>query len=59
MNYKWYRCKARDMNIFKPDGIVLKFWIGGTDEDSVRKVLIEKGCIEIEYIKEDDKGPTG
>jgi len=47
------------MNIFKPDGIVLKFWIGGTDEDSVRKVLIEKGCIEIEYIKEDDKGPAG
>ncbi len=55
--YKWYRCKGRDTTIYKPDGRVIKFWIGGINKDSVRKVLINKGITDIEYIKEDNDFP--
>tara|TARA_R100000742_G_C4195772_1_gene26424 strand:+ start:42 stop:230 length:189 start_codon:yes stop_codon:yes gene_type:complete len=55
--YKWYRCKGRDTTIYKPDGRVIKFWIGGINKDSVRKVLINKGIKDIEYIKEDNDFP--
>lgn len=48
------------MSIFKPDGKVITFWIGGVSEDSVRHVLqIDKGMKDIEYVKEDDKFPAG
>tara|TARA_B100000073_G_C23624117_1_gene529786 strand:- start:525 stop:722 length:198 start_codon:yes stop_codon:yes gene_type:complete len=58
--YKWFRCKARDMGIDPPKGMVITFWIGGVSEDSVRHVLqIDKGMKDIEYVKEDDKFPAG
>ena len=57
---KWFRCKARDMSIFKPDGKVITFWIGGVSEDSVIHTLsIDKGMKDIEYVKEDDKFSAG
>jgi len=55
MNYKWYKCKGRDMTIFKPEGRVITFHIGGISEDSVRKVLANKGMVDIEYVKEVDE----
>ena len=55
MNYKWYKCKGRDMRIFKPEGRVITFHIGGISEDSVRKVLANKGMVDIEYVKEVDE----
>tara|TARA_E500000331_G_C16650290_1_gene452567 strand:+ start:285 stop:422 length:138 start_codon:yes stop_codon:yes gene_type:complete len=42
------------MRIFKPEGRVITFHIGGISEDSVRKVLIQKGMVDIDYIKEVD-----
>ena len=54
MKHKWYKCKARDMTIHKPEGMILTFHIGGISEDSVRKVLIQKGMVDIDYIKEVD-----
>ena len=48
------------MGIFKPDGKVITFWIGGVSEDSVIHTLsIDKGMKDIEYVKEDDKFPAG
>jgi len=48
------------MGIDPPKGMVIKFWIGGVSEDSVRHVLtIDKGMKDIEYVKEDDKFPAG
>ena len=59
MDYKWFKCKARDMRIFNPKGVVITFHIGGVDEDSVRHVLtIDKGMKDIEYIKEDKDFPN-
>ena len=56
---KWFRCKGRDTTIFPPKGKVIKFWIGGIDEDSVRHVLtIDKGMKDIEYINEDKEFPN-
>ena len=54
MDYKWFKCKARDMSIFKPKGVVITFHIGGVSEDSVRHILLmDKGMKDIEYVKED------
>tara|TARA_B100000945_G_scaffold288134_1_gene260215 strand:- start:37 stop:237 length:201 start_codon:yes stop_codon:yes gene_type:complete len=55
---KWFRCKGRDTTIYKPKGKVIKFWIGGTDELSVREVLDNKGFKDVEYIKEDKEFPN-
>ena len=56
---KWFKCKARDMSIHKPKGMVITFRIGGVDEDSVHHVLtIDKGMKDIEYIKEDKDFPN-
>jgi len=43
------------MRIFKPEGRVITFHIGGISEDSVRKVLANKGMVDIEYVKEVDE----
>ncbi len=51
---KWYKCKARDMGINKPKGLVITFHIGGVSEDSVRHILnVDKVMKDIKYIKED------
>ena len=55
---KWFRCKGRDTTIYKPKGKVIRFWIGGTDEISVREFLKNKGFKDVEYIKEDKEVPS-
>ena len=55
---KWFRCKGRDTTIYKPKGKVIRFWIGCTDEISVREVLKNKGFKDVEYIKEDKEFPS-
>ena len=46
------------MGIYKPEGIVITFHIGGKSEGDVRANLISKGMKDIEYIKEDPNFPT-
>ena len=48
--YKWYKCRARDMGIYKPEGIMLTFHVGGKSKGDVRATLISKGMKDIEYI---------
>ena len=50
--YKWYKVKARDTNINKPNGLTLTFHIGGKSEDNVRHAITLKGYVNIQYIKE-------
>ncbi len=50
---KWYHIKARDMGIFKPDGKVIKFWLYGDSVKQITKLVIEKGCKDIEWISEE------
>ena len=50
----WYRIRARDMSMFKPEGKVLEFYLGANSRDELDKILKEKTEItEIEWIKED------
>ena len=49
----WYRIKARDMRIFKPEGKVITFWLSGDSEEEIRKILKKKNITEIKWIKED------
>jgi len=39
MNKKWYHIKARCMDIFKPDGKVITFWLWGDSEQHIREIL--------------------
>jgi hypothetical protein len=50
---RWYHIKARCMNIFKPDGSVIKFWLKGNDETEIAKLVIKKGYRDIEWIAEE------
>ena len=50
---KWYRIKARDMNIFKPDGKVIKFWLYRKNKKEVKELVLKKGYQNIEWIREE------
>ena len=49
---KWYQIKARDMDIFKPDGKVITFWLWGENEIDIMKKVTEKGYVDVEWIAE-------
>ena len=48
--YKWYKCRARDMGIYKPEGIMLTFHVGGKSKGDVRATLISKGMKDLSLI---------
>ncbi len=50
-NSGWFECKARDMDIFKPEGKVITFWLHGDSEAHIREMINKKGYINIEWIK--------
>ena len=50
---RWYCIRARNMNIFKPDGMVINFWLNQKNEDDVRKLVIKKGYTNVEWIKQE------
>ena len=41
------------MNIFKPTGTVINFWLLQKNENDVRELVIKKGYIDIEWIREE------
>ena len=49
---EWYHIKARCMNIFKPDGKVIRFWLYQKNEDDVRKLVNKKGYTDLEWVKQ-------
>ena len=50
---KWYHIKARDMDIFQPNGKVITFWLFGENETEIMKMVIERGMIDVEWIAEE------
>lgn len=50
----WYHIKARYMNFDKPNGMVIKFWVRNKSEKDVRRIIIKKGYVDIEWIKLDN-----
>ena len=49
---KWYRIKARYMNIFKPEGKVLEFWLYRENKKDAKELILKKGYQNIEWIRE-------
>ena len=49
---KWYHIRARDIDIFKPNGKVITFWLGGENETEIMEMVIGKGMIDIEWVAE-------
>ena len=50
---KWYHIKARYMNIFKPEGKVLEFWLYRENKKEVKELVLKKGYQNIEWIREE------
>ena len=49
----WFYIRARDMNMYKPKGKVIQFWLSGETEKDIRRILDDKGCTDIEWIREE------
>ena len=50
----WYKIRARDMSMFKPEGKVLEFYLGADSRKELDKILKDKSEItDIEWIKEE------
>ena len=48
---KWFKCKARDMSIHKPKGMVITFWLWGDSESDIRKILDNKNIKDVEWVE--------
>ena len=51
---KWFHIKARYMGIFKPNGKVITFWLRGSDDEQITKMVLNKNYKDIEWIAEKD-----
>ena len=51
---KWYNIRARYMHIYKPEGKVLDFWLSGTDDKQITEMVVKKGYIDIEWVKQEN-----
>ena len=49
----WFHVRARDMNMYKPKGKVIQFWLSGESKKDVKNKLDNKGFIDIEWIREE------
>ena len=49
----FYKIRARDMRIHKPEGLVITFWLGAESEKKALQSCKEKGIIDIESIEDD------
>tara|TARA_B100002019_G_C20947944_1_gene440112 strand:- start:129 stop:299 length:171 start_codon:yes stop_codon:yes gene_type:complete len=47
----WFYIRARDMNMYKPNGKVIQFWLSGESEKDVKNKLNDKGYVDIEWIR--------
>ena len=45
------------MNIFKPEGKVIEFWLYAESKDKLRELLKEKNIKDIEWIIQEDFVP--
>jgi len=45
------------MNIFKPEGKVITFWLYAENEDKLHELLKQKGIKDIEWIIQEDFKP--
>ena len=48
---QWYYIKARAMNIYKPNGRVIKFYLSGKSESHIRQLISNKSYKDVEWIK--------
>jgi len=50
---KFFKITGRCMQIFKPEGRIITFWLGAETEKEALKMCAEKGIIDIESITDD------
>ena len=50
----WYHIKAKDIDIDKPNGMVIQFWVWADSRDELDIILKNKNEItDIEWIKQE------
>ena len=52
-----YHIRARDMSIFKPEGMVITVWLYAENEDKLHELLKQKGIKDIEWFIQEDFKP--
>tara|TARA_R110002020_G_scaffold3623_3_gene16117 strand:- start:3563 stop:3736 length:174 start_codon:yes stop_codon:yes gene_type:complete len=50
---KWFHIKARAIDICKPDGKVITFWLWGKDKKQITDLVLSKKYKDIEWIREE------
>ena len=50
---KWFHIKSKDKSICKPEGKVFTFWLWGESKEDIKELVIKKGYINIEWIREE------
>ena len=51
----WYRVRAKDNTIFKPDGKVIKFSIWADSDEKFWKLMKDKNMTEVKIIKKTEE----
>ena len=51
----WYKVRARDNTIFKPDGKVITFSIWADSDEKFWKLMKEKNITEVKIIKKTEE----
>ena len=49
----WFHIRARDMNMYKPGGKVIQFWLYTKSRESLDKTLKDKNITQIEWIRQE------
>ena len=49
----WFHIRGRDMDMFKPDGKVISFWLWADSRKRLDKLLKNKNITDIEWIKQE------
>ena len=49
----WFHIKARDMDIDKPNGMVITFWLWDESRKRLNTVLKNKNITDIKWIKQE------
>ena len=47
----WYRITATNVNMNKPDGLEVSFWLYGKSEHHIRQLLDQKGWVKIKSME--------
>ena len=49
----WYHIRAKDMDIDKPNGMVIEFWLWAKSKEKLDILLTDKNITDIKWVKQE------